>query len=208
MSALTIAKPSADTDIRIAWDDLMSAYEAAKIAGEEVNRRYDAACAAYEAEKPAEPEIDMVLLLGFLMGHDNVVRARLFHHQDLDELEQQIIAAKGVTLWERVDRNPERIAEIAKVREYRRLRCECEERHGISALDDEWTEAGGRLADARDDLILAPAPDYTAVRWKLDQLFGPAAVGPVSDEGRGIPCWDCELTDAIIADMARLGGAK
>lgn len=84
---------------------------------------------------------------------------------------------------------------------------EAEQRHNLPALEDEWAAAGERLSNARAALLIAPAPDYAAVQWKLDQLFGPEATGAVRDTDRGIPCWSVELTDAVIADMARLGGA-
>ena len=204
MNAAAIASPvtGPDADTLAAWDRLMSAYDAAKAADDEINRRYDAASAA----SPAEPEIDTVLIFGNCLG-SAIDRRRLIYAQDLDELQRQITAAKGVTLWEKVDRNPERLAELNKVREFRRLLDETEQRHGLSAIDAEWSAAGHRLADTRAALLLAPAPGYSAVRWKLDQLFGPEATGPVADEERSIPCWNCEFTDAVIADMARLGGA-
>lgn len=209
MNAAAIASPVSgpDADPLAAWDSLMSAYDAAKAADDEINRRYNAASAAYRVDKPAEPEVDTVLLFGFLLGHCDIARRRLLYRDDLDELQRQIIAAKGVTLWERVDRNPERIAEIDKVREFRRLHAEAEQRHNISALDDEWGAAGDCLSNALAALLLAPAPDYSAVRWKLSRLFGPDATGPVAHDERSIPCWNCEFTDAVIADMARLGGA-
>lgn len=205
--AITPVVGRPDADIRTAWDALMRAFNAAKAADDEVNRRYDAAYAAHAADKPAEPDIDMVLLFGFTLGRCDIARRRLIYVDDLDALQARIIAAKGVTHWEKVDRNPERIAEIDKVREFRRLNKESEERHGLKALGDEWETTGERLSNARFALSLAPAPDYSAVRWKLDQLFGPEAVCSVADEGRSIPSWDCKLTDAVIADMARLGDA-
>jgi hypothetical protein len=196
-----------DADSTTAWDSLMAALHAAKAADEEINRRYDAASAACTADTPAEPDVDTALIFGnFLSRH--VDRRRLIYSQDLDELQRQIIAAKGVTLWEKVDRNPDRIAELNKVREFRRLLAEAEQRHNISALDDESGAAGDRLSNTRAALLLAPAPGYSAVRWKLDQLFGPEATGPIGDDERSIPCWNCEFTDAVIADMERLGGAS
>lgn len=208
MSAAAIASPVSrpDADILAAWDYLMAEYLAAKAADEEINQRYDAASAACTADAPAEPDINTVLIFGNCLG-SHVDKRRLIYSQELDELQCQIIAANGVTLWERVDRNPERVAELDKVREFRRLHAEAEQRHNISALDNEWGAAGDRLSNARAALLLAPAPDYSAVRWKLDQLFGPQATGPVADDERSIPCWKCEFTDAVIADMARLGGA-
>lgn len=209
MSALTItapARPAADT--LTAWQSLMAAYEAAKAADDDINARFDAAWAAYEAGKPAEPDINMELLFGSIVGRCEATRRRLLHSDDIDELQRRTLAAKGVTRWERVDRDPERIAELDKVREFRRLLAEGEQRHDLSALDNEWSEAGRRLSEAQAALLLAPAPDYEAVRWKLDQLFGPKVTGALADEGRSVPPWDAELTDAIISDMARLGGEE
>lgn len=208
MSSVTItapARPAANT--LTAWQSLMAAYEAATTADDEVNARFDAAWAAYEADKPAEPDIDLGLIFGSFPGLCEATRRRLLHSDDLDELQRRILAEKGVTRWERLDRDPERLAELDKVREFRRLLAESEQRHDLSALDDEWSEAGRRLSEARAALLLAPAPNYDAVRWKLDQLFGPKVTEQVADEVRTIPCWDASLTDAIIADMARLGRA-
>jgi hypothetical protein len=201
-----IASPVSHPDTLEEWDRLMAAYVAGKAADEEINKRYDAAYSAFQADKPAKPQINTVLLFGILMGNCDLTRRRLLHSDDLDQLQHQIIAATGVTRWERVDRNPQRIAELDKVREYRRLLAEAEQRHNLPALEEEWTAVGHRLADARAALLLAPAPDYVAVQWKLDDLFGPEATGAVGDDDRSIPSWDCKFTDTLIADMARLGG--
>lgn len=199
--------PSAATDALTIWNGLMAAYDAAKAADDDINARYDAAREAYNAEKPAEPEIDLALLGLTFLGSDEIVLRRLLYADDLDDMQAKIIGATGVTRWERVNRDPQRIAEIDKARTFRQLDQDSRGRHGLAALEDHWEATGQKLADARNALLVAAAPDYAAVRWKLDQLFGPDATGPVADEGRGIPCWDCELTDAVIADMARLGGA-
>lgn len=207
MIAAANASPVAHPDPRAEWDRLMAAFLAAKAADEEINRRHDAALAAFTADKPSEPEIDMALIFSEVLAGCDITRRRLLYSDDLDDLQRRIIAATGVSRWERVDRNPDRIAELDKVREFRRLTAEAEQRHDLSALEDEWAAAGDCLSNARAALLLAPAPDYAAVQWKLDQLFGPEATGAVGDNDRGIPCWNCELTDAVIADMARLGGA-
>lgn len=206
-SAAASKSPVEQLDTRTEWDRLMVAFLAAQAADDEINQRHDAALAAFTADKPAEPEIDMVLIFSHVLGSCDIARRRLLYTDNIDQLQQQIIAATGVTRWERVDRNPERIAEFDKVREFRRLLAAAEQRHNLSAQEDEWGAAGDRLSNARAALLLAPAPDYAAVQWKLDQLFGPEATGAVGDNDRGIPCWNCELTDAVIADMARLGGA-
>lgn len=207
MTAAAIASPVEQLDMRTEWDRLMVAFAAAKAADNEINQRHDAALAAFTADKPSEPEIDMALIFSEVLAGCDLTRRRLLYSDDLDDLQRRIIAATGVSRWERVDRNPDRIAEFDKVREFRRLVAEAESSHNLSALEDAWSAAGDRLSNARAALLLAPAPDYAAVQWKLNQLFGPEATGAVGDNDRGIPCWNCELTDALIADMARLGGA-
>lgn len=207
MNAAAVASPVTPLDARTEWDRLMLAFETAKVADDQINQRHDDALDAFNADKPAEPDIDIALIFGSALGGCDLTRRRLLHSDDIDQLQARIIAATGVTRWEQVDRNPDRIAEFDKVREFRRLTAEAEQRHGLAALEDEWDAAGERLSSARVALLLAPAPDYCAVRWKLDQLFGPDATGAEGKKDRGIPCWNCELTDAIIADMARLGGA-
>lgn len=207
MTVVAIASPVAQLDARTVWDGLMAAFVAAKSADDQINLRHDAALAAYTADKPAEPEIDMELIFGGVLGGCDLTRRRLLHSDDLDELQSRIIAASGTLRWERIDRNPDRVAEFDKVREFRRLKTEAEQRHDLAALEDEWAAAGEQLSNARAALLLAPAPDYAAVKWKLGELFGPEATGAVGEKDRGIPCWNCELTDAVIADMARLGGA-
>lgn len=198
--------PTAEPDTLTSWNGLMSAFHAANAADDDASARYDAAVAAYEADKPTEPDVDLVLIFGCVMGRKTSTRLHLLYGDDLDELQRQILAAKGVTRWERVDRDPERIAELDKVRAYRRLLAQCDARHAVAAIEDEWEAAGERLAVARSTLLLAPAPDYAAIRWKLIQLFGPDVTGPATDEQRTVPSWHCKFTDAIIADMARLGG--
>lgn len=208
MSILATAAPArSEVDTLTDWNSLMVAYDAAKAADDDINARFDAAWAACEADKPAEPKIDLALIFGSFPGLCEATRRRLLHSDNLDELQRRILAEKGVTRWERVNRDPERIAELDKVREFRRLLAEAEQRHDLSALDSEWSEAGRRLSEALAALLLAPAPDYDAVRWKPDPLFGAKVTEPVADGGRTIPCWDASLTDAILADMARLGSA-
>lgn len=207
-TTITTAAPTkGDAEILAAWNSLMATFDAAKAADDDINACYDAARAAYDAEKPAEPEIDLALIGLTLLGSSEIVLRRLLYADDLDDLQAKVIGATGVTRWERVNRDPQRIAEIDKARTFRQLDQDSRGRHGLDALADQWEETGQKLADARNALLVAAAPDYAAVRWKLDQLFGPDATDPVADGERGIPCWNAELTDAVIADMARLGGA-
>lgn len=186
---------------REAWDRLMLAFEAAKAADEDINARYNAAVRAHEAERPSAPDIDFRLLGLRIFGEFE--KRKFLKVDDLDDWQAKIVGATGVTRWEREDRNPLRIAEIDKVRAYRRLAAVTRARHGLDALENEWEAAGEALSNARGAVIKAQAPDYGAVSWKLDQLFGPEATAVGSDD-REMPLWDCAFTDAVIADMARL----
>lgn len=63
-----------------------------------------------------------------------------------------------------------------------------------------------RVCNLRHDtwnaLILAPAPDYAALGWKINELFGvEAMVGYSADADAG---WPRQFTDAIAADANRL----
>ena len=54
--------------------------------------------------------------------------------------------------------------------------------------------------DAWDALLLAPAPDFVALGWKINELFGAEAMaGEIGDAG-----WGRAFTDAIAADANRL----
>lgn len=77
-----------------------------------------------------------------------------------------------------------------------------EEKRDLSKLEADWNAAGEALHDARDNLLLADAPDYPAVQWKLAQLF---SEGDYKDD-QHISAWNRKFTDAIMSDMARLAG--
>lgn len=98
MSAAAIASPATLLNARAEWDRLMLAFEAAKAADDQINQRHDAALAAFMADKPPEPEIDLVLIFSHVMGACDIARRRLLYTDDLDQLQHQIIAATGVTM--------------------------------------------------------------------------------------------------------------
>ena len=184
------------------WNALCAAYAVASAKDNVINEQYDAALKAYEAELPAEPDIDFHLLgLTLLGGLPDEHRRAFIHRDDLDEWQAKIIGATNTTRWEKVNRDAERIVEIDKVREYRAQVEAIAAKHDIDAMETEWGAKGSALSDVRFEMIRSPAPDYTAVQWKLDQLFGPEACGA---GGGSTPCWDSELTDIVRADMARL----
>lgn len=86
------------------------------------------------------------------------------------------------------------------------------DRHTLAMLrmaeaPDEVIDENDRLHDAvldrKHDLIAMPAPDRTALRWKLDRIFEPEEF----DDGF-IPAWGRSVLAQTQADISRLlGGA-
>ena len=90
MSILATAAPARpEVDTLADWNSLMAAYDAAKAADDDINARFDAAWAACEADKPAEPNIDLALIFGSFPGICEATRRRLLHSDNLDELQRQ-----------------------------------------------------------------------------------------------------------------------
>lgn len=79
----------------------------------------------------------------------------------------------------------ERDAEIHRIRE----------QHGMNAADELCDQLGAREAEARNALMEMPAPDLSALRWKLGQLR--------EDDGELVP-WSAEYVEQTFADIARL----
>jgi hypothetical protein len=71
-----------------------------------------------------------------------------------------------------------------------------------SKIEADWISRGDDLHQARDNLLLALAPDFAAVQWKMAQLFSEGDY-----EGDQYICaWNRKFTDAVMADLARLQG--
>lgn len=68
-----------------------------------------------------------------------------------------------------------------------------------AAEASEWADPEALAnSDAWGLLMRLPAPDARALHWKLEQLFGDRTSDGYCDS------WKSELTDAVIADAARL----
>ncbi len=70
----------------------------------------------------------------------------------------------------------------------------------FTKIEANWTATGEALHSARDNLLLAAAPDYRAVQWKLAQLF---TEGDYHGD-QYISAWHRKFTDAVMADLARI----
>lgn len=66
----------------------------------------------------------------------------------------------------------------------------------LNAASEECDRLGDAVADALGEIMDTPAPDFAALRWKLDQF---------RDERDGsLQCFTASFTEQAYADMARL----
>jgi len=73
----------------------------------------------------------------------------------------------------------------------------------LDSMDRETDRLGHVECDKRNSLIRTPAPDFGAVSQKLQLLFAPE-YGELGPDDQYISAYHRSLTDAVIADMARL----
>lgn len=71
---------------------------------------------------------------------------------------------------------------------------------GWDAASDELERLCNEQCTRERELITMPAPDFAALRWKLEHLFGAETREP----GDFSPSWCAEFVNAILEDAARL----
>lgn len=103
-------------------------------------------------------------------------------------------------------------AKVAADEAYAAYCAGCDEAGVTSASDPRATAAlnklvcvaestGDALADAFKAAILTPAPDFSAVLWKMTALYGEGDTGPDDEHSAA---WRMEYPGAVIADLERL----
>ena len=70
---------------------------------------------------------------------------------------------------------------------------------GYSGSGQVLEDAMDAASVAVDALILTPAPDFAALRWKMERLFGEEA-----DAGAGTASYCAEWGAALMSDVRRL----
>lgn len=199
--AATVTTPD-----RSAWDRAFAEMQRAKAASDAANA---IAHQTYEAFKRIEPTDDTIQFREFTIFCGNPTefeRSHIKRVMDVEEEWQRFLSTEKVTWWARdpEKRKREYRAALDSVTDYRRRFAEAERVSGYAEacersdqLDNEACEAGSRL-------ILTPAPDLAALRWKAEHMFGDEAREP--DESS--PPWCAEWTDAFMADVRRLLSAE
>lgn len=180
--ALPVAAGAAlATTERVAWDRLIAAHRSA----EAVSEHYDATVyrpADLRVERIA-PRPEMTFEVPDRSGYSPVYVLRA---NNLDEWDDNISPQVRNAAAE----------EKAKWRAYKEAR----KAAGLDAIEDESERLGDLAYAARWAAINTPAPDLTALRWKLDQLFGQGA----RDEDDESPAWAPRIVNDLMSDVHRL----
>jgi hypothetical protein len=165
---------------RSAWNRAMTRHEAAKIAGRQFDER------VYE---PMLNEIDLRAPRPDLIIHVRRAAGRTQEYDiDIHELDA---LAEDEEYGEYV--RPLRTA----WHDYLSRKQAAEQELNSEAIEKRWQELVDEESDAHTDLLMLPAPDLAALRWKLAEVIEPG------DSGH-IVCWCDEVRLAIVADYEQL----
>lgn len=198
MNALTqteVRNPSrADDKVRAAWDRKTITLDKAIQGMARAERGWQRARAIYEQEVPDVPDIKWQRI-----GLDRELPGRII----CMSAEEIMDRAQRVNQWTFPHLPEAELAlEVAKVIEFK-LRTEMADiKAGYSAASEAVDAAHDRRWTAQADLLLTPAPHFSAVQTKLEYLFGDETID--DDEEDRIPLWPRKFTDALIADVRRL----
>jgi len=172
---------------RSAWDNAMAAFEVAKAHYQASYRRYNEAERQYRQNQPKRPEVKHPYLFG--MSDDY-----LYDRADL-----QALAANLATL-------PNSAAAkkaIDAIRDYRARSAIVRKTVGYDALCEAMERDCDAACGLEAALMQLPAPDGTALLWKLEVAFG-SDRAPFPDGVEYTPSLSREYLAQTFADMRRL----
>jgi hypothetical protein len=194
LPAVASTDPSAAPH-RAAWDKAWREYQDATAAYKADDIIFDRIHKAHAAAAPSE---EMISWRAFAAQD----RWEVIHRLDLDAYQRQLEEGEGVFWWGHPGAMQEKAASIDTVRRYRALR----------EANDRWfdydavAERNGALCEAmcaaEDRLMMQiPAPDGSALRWKLGKLLE-------VEEDRMTPSWSAKYVEQTQRDIARLLGGE
>jgi hypothetical protein len=185
----------ASTTDRSAWDRAMIRWVRAKRIADDVVAAYDRAWMAVEAEAP-QPE---PFAHHFTASEHH--RA-LLYSVDLEErlARYRRIAPVSVFPAEAAQRSIQEAQQIVeRIKAFREARRIANDRHDHTRLEEAYESAIDELGDAESALMEAPAPDTTALLWKLERLWGEDV-----ERGESGGSYCHEWMAALMADARRL----
>ena len=163
------------------WDGAMSAYQAAKSAFD----HFDAT-----VWQPLADELDRVSPRPDLWFEVEAQSGQKARYQ---------VPANDLHAWD----NHISATFQTKAAEVRRAWLDhkaAQERLGYNAATDQVERLCNLMCDRERDLLLMPAPDRSALMWKLERLFGPE----VRNEDDFCDSWCPEWINAVMDDARRL----
>lgn len=180
-----MAQPS-----RAAWDAAFAHMEACKAKADASEQKWNAIHDAYEAGIPGSDHINWREF-----GPGASKREILHGTFDIDAHEQWRLESEGRLWWAK---NPEKVrAEIGatcdQVREFRRQIKAHNDRLGYDAATGRLEALVDAYSDSLTALAEMPAPDASALLWKIDYLFSPENCS-----------WSPEYTAQFHRDAGRL----
>lgn len=180
---------------RSAWDRALAEYEAAHAAHRAYAPTYDRAHEAWASGRQAIQEA-MDALPWREFPYEN--RGHVARVMDVEQRWARFLAGEGKT-WsappaQARQRKARYRAALDAVLEFRRKEAELEARSGLAEAEPRSMELFERLGAASGALLRLPAPDSTALLWKMEYLW-------LGDEESS---WSAEVISIVLADARRL----
>lgn len=197
VTAAAAAPITAVATDRTAWEAAILRLRAAEQATEAAARERDRAAAVFDRIEPSDASIHW---REFWFGS----RESIAHGLDLDRAWSDFVASEGTLWWSASPATTKaRIhAALESVADFRARYQEAYRTSGLDEADRAESAAGEEHWNAREAAFLTPAPDWTAVQWKIERLFGASA----SKDDRLVAEHCPELVEALMADVRRLRG--
>lgn len=185
------------------WDAALSTWQRLFAAAEAAGRRLDVAIEAYDASKPSESDLQ-VLLRELSFSARGPYGARAFAHRFDVEFEwQRFLAGEGRQWWapDPEARKREFRKTLEAVAAWRDADAKADKKSGFTAAAEACDAAWNEETTANVRLMKMPAPDRAAALLKLEMLFGERAL---ADEDGQIPPWTVDYAGQFLDDVRRL----
>jgi hypothetical protein len=186
----TIAPSKLTAPDRSAWRAAMAAHERAITEDAAFDPQYWEVHRAWEAGKPS---IDMIHWKEFPFAQrDHTARV-----MDIEREWSHFLAGQG-KWWGAPDpdaRKAQFRAALDSVQAFRDAAARHDRESGMNEVEERWNALGDEVARTRDVLMAMPAPDLSALRWKLNQL---------RDGDGDLVGWSADYVRQTFVDIDRL----
>lgn len=182
------------TTDRTNWDIAIAAHERAIAEDAAFDPRYWEIHREWEAGKPSMEEIHW-------KQFDSRDRDRTARMIDLEKEWRRFLDGENKWWWAKnaEGRKAEYRAALDSVQAYRDAEARHDRESGMDAAEQRWEALGDEVGRTRDALMDMPAPDLSALRWKLAQL---------RDDDGDLVGWSADFVRQTFLDVDRLMPAR